>query len=352
MNIVELEFENIGKPEDQETQNQFNKLKRQLQSSNINMILGAGFSCPVSGLLGNIEERMCEAEARSQKELQELQKEFFVNSMLPLADEAKVAIGETERVEFLSLTGKIISNRQSSILHKIVNVFTTNYDLLLESAFEKGGLEYVDGFSGKILPTFSTANYGMIFSRQTSISSKTSEIVTFNLYKVHGSLNWHCSGEIITNCDHIDKINKLNKKIKSNEFNKLYESELAIINPTKKKLNTTVLDVNYYDQLRMYCNELEKNNTILLSFGFSFNDEHIRQMTLRSLKGNPTLNLIIFSFNSDATKAYESYFQFCENVTIIQLIKKLADEDEDIEILEFTQQRLNDIFREIYDGIK
>jgi hypothetical protein len=143
-----------------------------------------------------------------------------------------------------------------------------------------------------------------------------------------------------------------NENIESDDFGKYYESELAIINPTKKKLNTTVLDVNYYDQLRMYCNELEKNNTILIAFGFSFNDEHIRQMTLRSLKGNPTLNLIIFSYDADATEAYASHFQFCENVTIIQLIKRPIEEDGDIEILDFTQQRLNDIFREIYDGIK
>jgi hypothetical protein len=351
MNIVEIVFENINKQEDQETQNQLSRLRRQLQSSNINMILGAGFSCLVLGLLGNIEERMCDAEARSKAELQTLQKEFFTNSMLPLTDEAKTAFGETERVDFLSLLGKIIGNRQSSILHKIVNVFTTNYDLLLESAFEKGGLEYIDGFSGKLSPTFSTANYGMILSRQTSISSKTSEVVTFNLYKVHGSLNWYCSGGSITCCDHIAKINKLNDSIESDAFDEHYERELAIINPTKKKLKTTVLDVNYYDQLRMYCNELEKNNTILIAFGFSFNDEHIRQMTLRSLKGNPTLNLIIFSYDANATKSYASYFRFCENVTIIQL-KKNQIPDDVVEILNFTQQRLNDIFKEIYDGIK
>lgn len=293
MKTVKLFYENLGKPEDQETQSQINKLRKQLQSSNINIILGAGFSCSVVRLLGDIEEKMCEAETLGKEKLQELQKEFFISSILPLTDESKTVVGETERVEFLSLLGKILSNRQSSILHKIVNIFTTNYDLLLETAFEKGGLDYVDGFSGKLRPSFSTANYGMIFSRQTSISSKTSEVVTFNLYKVHGSLNWYNAGDNIFCSDYIAKINRLNSVIESEEFSKLYENELAIINPTKKKLNTTVLDVNYYDQLRMYCNELEKSNTILISFGFSFNDEHIRQMTFTFVCFNAKQSSII-----------------------------------------------------------
>ncbi len=352
MKTVQLFYENLSKPEDQETQSQINRLRKQLQSSNINIILGAGFSCSVVRLLGDIEEKMCKAELMQGKKLQKLQKEFFTNSILPLTDRSKTIVGETERVEFLSLLGKILSNRQSSILHKIVNIFTTNYDLLIETAFEKGGFDYIDGFSGKLRPAFSTANYGMIFSRQTSISSKTSEVVTFNLYKVHGSLNWHNDGDNIYYSDHIAKINKLKNEIDSEEFSNLYRNELAIINPTKGKLNTTVLDVNYYDQLRMYCNELEKSNTILISFGFSFNDEHIRQMTLRSLKGNPTLNLIIFSYNGNATKNYEEIFKFCENVTIIQLIEMPIEENSEIRILELTQQRLNYIFREIYDGTK
>lgn len=174
---------------------------------------------------------------------------------------------EEDNFRFFDIIKKIVENRQSSILHKIVNVYTTNYDLLIESAFEKNHIEYVDGFSGKMRPVFSTANYGMILSRQTSISSMTSEVVTFNLYKVHGSLNWKFEGSEIHNCNHVELIRNIEQHLCSDDFDDYYSS-LAIINPTKDKLRQTVLNINYYDQLRMYCNELEKINTILFLSAF------------------------------------------------------------------------------------
>ena len=328
---------------------QINNLKKQFQSCNINLLLGAGFSCGVSEVLGNIEKEISIAEENEDKEkVIKLRKDFFTKSILPTIDKEKVKAKESERINFLCTIKKIIDNRQSSILHKIVNVFTTNYDLLIESALEKSNIEYTDGFSGKITPKFSTSNYGVIFSKQTSISSMTSEMTTFNLYKVHGSLNWSCEDENIYRVNPTDLIETINLKIDSDEFVNLYD-KLAIVNPSKNKLKQTVLNVNYYDQLRLYCNELEKNNTILISFGFSFADEHILQMTKRALAGNPTLNLLIVSYNEESSIGYKNAFNDFSNVTLIQLVKKEGDTDT---IIPFTQMELNSILEEVYNGTK
>lgn len=96
----------------------------------------------------------------------------------------------------------------------------------------------------------------------------------------------------------------------------------------------------------MYCNELEKNNTILLSFGFSFADEHILQLTKRSLKGNPTFNLLVFSFNQDSTQKYREQFNEFSNVTVFQIV------DNDNAVVQFDLETLNDILEEIYNGTK
>lgn len=69
-----------------------------------------------------------------------------------------------------------------------------------------------------------------------------------------------------------------------NEYNNLH-----IINPTKEKFEETLLSNVYYDLLRMYSNELEKNNTVLFVFGFSFKDEHIYSITkciIKPVDGN------------------------------------------------------------------
>ena len=46
--------------------------------------------------------------------------------------------------------------------------------------------------------------------------------------------------------------------------------DLNQINPEKNKFNSTVMNSNYYDQIRMFANDMERQNAILLSFGFSF----------------------------------------------------------------------------------
>jgi hypothetical protein len=51
----------------------------------------------------------------------------------------------------------------------------------------------------------------------------------------------------------------------------------------------------------MYSNELEKENSVLFVLGFSFADEHIREITKRVANSNPTLLICIFAY-SDSSK--------------------------------------------------
>lgn len=53
--------------------------------------------------------------------------------------------------------------------------------------------------------------------------------------------------------------------------------------------------------LRLYANELEKENSILYIMGFSMADEHIRDITFRAIKSNPTLKVFICSFTEKAS---------------------------------------------------
>lgn len=73
-----------------------------------------------------------------------------------------------------------------------------------------------------------------------------------------------------------------------------------MINPTKQKFETTTRDLTFYELLRMYSNHLERENSVLFVMGFSFEDEHIREITKRVAKANPTLTIIIFAFDKTA----------------------------------------------------
>ena len=62
------------------------------------------------------------------------------------------------------------------------------------------------------------------------------------------------------------------------------------------------MDKNYYDLLRIFSNELEKENSVLFVLGFSMADEHISEIVTRSIESNPTLMVYIFAYDQEAQR--------------------------------------------------
>ena len=85
-------------------------------------------------------------------------------------------------------------------------------------------------------------------------------------------------------------------------FREAYD-ELVMINPRKAKFRETVIDLHFYELMRLYANALEKPTTCLFAMGFSFADEHIAQITRRAASSNPTLLVIIFAYDDTAKEA-------------------------------------------------
>jgi hypothetical protein len=67
----------------------------------------------------------------------------------------------------------------------------------------------------------------------------------------------------------------------------------------------------------MYSNHLERENSVLFVLGFSFADEHIREITKRVAAANPTLLIIIFAYDLKSKEAIEKEIPQTSNVKII-----------------------------------
>lgn len=232
--------------------------------------------------------------------------------------------------EFLKIFNTILQRRGSTILNKQVNIFTTNIDLFFEKALEDLGLEFNDGFSGRLAPVFNLSNFNKVLSKISLHFDNESRIPIFNLLKIHGSLNWKFDNDnkivysndlafmddlkvLSEECDFFDiedddtvddivlkaDLKNLDTGIKDAQILKFQQKyqEIPVVNPTKDKFKKTVLDLNYYELLRYYSNELEKENSVLFVMGFSMADEHIAEITIRLAKSNPTLVIIVFAYN-------------------------------------------------------
>lgn len=162
----------------------------------------------------------------------------------------------------------------------------------------------------------------------------------FNLMKIHGSLTWKIGNddksieflpklettqaiaEVELPDDKVVELNKdstleqlvevvakLDEDPAIDRFLESYE-QLAIVNPNPEKFKHTLLNQTYYEMLRIYSNELEKENSVLFVAGFSFADQHIREVTLRAANSNPTLVVYIIAYSKNAADNVESLIDF------------------------------------------
>ena len=323
------------------------KLQRIFSSCNINLLLGSAFSLPYLQTLTDIEKKLSIAvESGDNHKEYEIKKEFFSKSILPIMKMDFNGEDFNKKIRLLKTLSDIIDLREASVVHKICNIFTTNYDNFIETSLEKSHIDYFDGFNGRINPEFSTANYGKIICKQTEFSGRTSESVSVNLYKLHGSLYWKQETDKIIFEDYKNRIEQISGASNEVDFLNKY-NDLAIVNPEKRKFNSTVMNSNYYDQIRMLANELERQNTMLMAFGFSFADEHIMQIISRSLSANPTLTLLLFPYCQNDLDRFANLFKFNNNVFCYYNEQGSAKA-----IDEFSIDSFNELMTEIYNGVK
>lgn len=346
------------------------EFKKSIESSNINLLLGAGFSYGIADTLGDTEKVLeaihCYGKDNRYAAIEAYMFwDFFLKTIYPLCDKVNDT-NVANQIEFIRLWRNILTDRESAVINKQANIFTTNYDIVLEYAFESIFLDYNDGFKGRITPYFSTTNFNRLYYERAIFTNRCIEIPIVNLLKLHGSVTWKISegkhrkivySEYLKNIqefhdkyeefiprygkevfdaievkflfenyssgygkcelDDILPENADSIKDKCLEFIDDFKSSFKIVNPTKQKFSDTLMDKNYYELMRIYCNELEKNNTILFAQGFSFDDEHIQEITMRAL-GNPSLTLIVVAFNMKDVEKYNDKFGKFDNVWIVR----------------------------------
>jgi hypothetical protein len=102
------------------------------------------------------------------------------------------------------------------------------------------------------------------------------------------------------------------------EFVAAYHKRLAIVNPTKAKFRDTVMDQTYYDLLRLFTNQLEKENCVLIAAGFSFADEHLCELVCRACDSNPTMKLIVYAHTSRSKADLEAKLKTSQaNIVVV-----------------------------------
>ena len=158
-----------------------------------------------------------------------------------------------------------------------VEVFTTNYDLLLEIAFETASVPFFDGFVGSVSPFFVPECI------DADAGSNTSDVYPprswIRLWKLHGSVNWQLVPGIAGEPGRICRV--------TGKHTPASDAQLLIYPSRNKYAQSRRLPfVAYMDRLRRF---LQFGEGLLLIAGYSFRDEHINEVLAQGLRSNPRL---------------------------------------------------------------
>jgi hypothetical protein len=154
-----------------------------------------------------------------------------------------------------------------------IEVFTTNYDLLLEEALEYLEVPYFDGFVGSVKSFFDLRSV-----EQRMISPHWTR-----LWKIHGSLNWY--QDLISDNKSVYRTSE----VKDDGAQLIYPSHLKY--DQSRKMPYLAL----MDQLSSF---IKQKSSLLILCGYSFNDEHINDTIVNALKANPSAMVLALMFDT------------------------------------------------------
>jgi hypothetical protein len=237
-------------------------------------------------------------------------------------------------------------------IDKRCNIFTTNYDGCIADAANQlmltGGHDFIvnDGGRGFFRRVLEARNYATSTVRTGIYERHQQTVPQLNLIPLHGSVYWSRSNEqvlvdysrpplpVLALADPAARATALPFSqalmnggpaaalpgvpltlAQIDQFWAAYNS-LPIVNPTKWKFHETVFEEHYYQMLRMLSFELERENAVLITFGFSFADEHILNLVKRSLS-SPQLMVFVTCFSAQEHERMTDVFSAYPNVECI-----------------------------------
>lgn len=154
-----------------------------------------------------------------------------------------------------------------------VEIFSPNYDLLLEEAFEQALLPYFDGFSGSHKPFFDP----------TSIANDRLPPRWSRLWKIHGSLGWDISGSTVIRTG------------QRNATKLIYPDHLKYDQITRQPYSAL------FERLKEF---LKTPDSLLICTGFSFFDAHITAVLDEALEANKHTAILAFQYRDLADEKH------------------------------------------------
>ncbi len=155
-----------------------------------------------------------------------------------------------------------------------VQIFTTNYDLLMEQALEAYRVPYFDGFVGSYRPFFDPH----------AMEEDSLPLRWARLWKLHGSINWGQDDKGLVS-----------------RGEQAGNGRRRVIHPSHLKYDESrrMPYLAMIDRLRAF---LKQPSPVLVTCGYSFRDDHLNEVLVQGVQGNSTA--IVFALLHGSLQNY------------------------------------------------
>ena len=249
----------------------------------------------------------------------------FAKSILK-SEEGIASAAEDKREEaFNTLVTFLMSFASRTGVRDRLNIFTTNYDRLIEAGAELAGLHLLDRFLGKLMPIFRSSRLDLdMHYNPPGIRGEPRYLEGVARYtKLHGSVDWVQTGKDIRRIGLPFGAASVKPYLQAPGLSEASAHELMIYPNAAKDRETA--DYPYVELFRDLAAAVCRPNSTLVTYGYSFGDEHINRV-IRDMLTIPSTHLVVISYDDPLGRVMQTYQELGQPSQISLLIgPDLAD---------------------------
>ena len=246
-----------------------------------------------------------------EEEVNELKKEVndalkgFTDNISLIESQIANATEEKKRDAFNKLVLFLMSFASRTGTRDRLNLFTTNYDRLIEAGADIAGIHLIDRFVGALSPIFRSSRLDIdMHYNPPGIRGEPrylEGVVRFT--KLHGSIDW-------INVNH--NVRKIGLPFGAREIQPYLDAPGMNTDPSKIMIypnsskDRETAEYPYVELFRDFAAALCRPNSTLITYGYSFGDEHINRV-IRDMLTIPSTHLVVIAYEDSMGRIMQAY---------------------------------------------
>jgi len=247
-----------------------------------------------------------DAQADTLREELESGMQAFAKSILK--SEAGIAVAEEKKREqaFNTLVTFLMSFASRIGTRDRLSIFTTNYDRLIEVGAELAGMHLLDRFLGNLMPIFRSSRLDLdMHYNPPGIRGEPRYLEGVARFtKLHGSVDWVQTGDDIRRIGLPFGADTVEPYLKAPGLGEATAHKLMIYPNAAKDRETAYYP--YVELFRDLASAVCRPNSTLVTYGYSFGDEHINRV-IRDMLTIPSTHLVVIAYNDPLGRIMKTY---------------------------------------------